>query len=75
MPVELPTDKEFLTEKEVADLLRVVPSSVRAIRARGELAYVKLGPTGVKRARVLYPRADVARFIAERTHAAGEKAA
>lgn len=70
-----PADTQYMTEKEVAALLRVVPSTVRAIRAQGGLTYVKLGAAGVKGVRVIYPRADVERFIAERTHPAGEKAA
>lgn len=72
---QVPADRQFMTEKEVATLLRVVPSSVRAMRARGELAYLKLGDPGVKRSRVIYPRADVERFIGERLQAARPKAA
>lgn len=47
MPVVEPlADKQFLTEKELAALLRVVPSCVRAIGARGEIAFLKLGDLG-----------------------------
>ena len=56
----LPTGKQFLTEQELAELLRIAPSSVRNIRARGEIAFVRLG---YGRGRVVYREDDVQRFI------------
>ena len=52
--------EEFMTTREVADLLRTSPDSVRWWR------YVNRGPRSFKVGRrVLYARADVEQFIAD----------
>lgn len=61
MTLNLPADKNFLTEKELATLLRVALSSVRNLRRSGQIAYLRIG-TG-HRGRVVYAREDVQAFI------------
>jgi excisionase family DNA binding protein len=58
---------EFMTTKEVAELLRTSPETVRYWAWRGEG-----GPKGSFKAgrRRLYPRADVEAYIAERRRSA-----
>jgi hypothetical protein len=55
-----PLSSEILTEKEVADILRIAPSSVRNARARGQLPFIRIG---INRGRVLYRKDDVEQFI------------
>lgn len=62
----------FLTEKELAELLRIAPSSVRNIRARGEMAFVRLGQS---RGRVVYAKDDVRQFIERNRRVAATEAA
>lgn len=47
----------LLTEREVADILRISIRNVRYIRAAGDLAYVRVGR------QVRYRRSDVIAFI------------
>lgn len=51
---------ELCTSKEAAAMLRVSPSTVTALRKRGQLAYVQIGR------KVLYRKASVLKFIADR---------
>jgi excisionase family DNA binding protein len=50
----------FLTEQEVARILRVAPGTVRNCRQRGEITFLRLG---IRRGRVLYRVDDVQDFI------------
>ena len=62
----------FLTEQEVAKLLRIAPSNLRAIRARSEIPFYRIG---FNRGRVVYAKDDVQRFIEKhRTPATAEAA-
>lgn len=56
----LQTEKLFLTEQELASILRIASSSVRNLRARGQIAFVRVGQG---RGRVVYRKDDVERFI------------
>ncbi len=60
MSVETSTDI-FLTEHEVARILRVAVTTVRACRVRGEITFLRLGTP--RRGRVLYRVDDVQDFI------------
>jgi hypothetical protein len=53
-------DQQFITEQELADLLRIAKSSVRNIRARGEITFTRVG---VRRGKVVYRIDDIERFI------------
>ena len=53
-------DQQFLTEQELAELLRIAPSSVRNARARGQLPFIRIG---INRGRVVYRKDDVEQFI------------
>ena len=53
----------FLTEDEVAQLLRIAPSNLRAIRARQEIPFYRIG---FNRGRVVYAKDDVQRFLEKR---------
>lgn len=57
----------FLTESEVADLLRCSRSKIKRLRLEGRLAYMPGRP-------VLVEEETVARFVAEQTNAAAVKA-
>jgi excisionase family DNA binding protein len=73
MPTEVSlTSQQFLTERELAELLRIAPSSVRNIRARGEITFTRVG-TG--RGRVVYRTDDVQRFIERNRRVAAAEAA
>ena len=73
LPTEQPSAAaRFFTEKELAELLRIAPSSVRNLRARGEIAFVRLA---LNRGRVVYLADDVARFSARQRRAPAEQAA
>ncbi len=61
---------EFLTEKEVARMLRIAPSNLRAIRARQEISFHRIGR---ERGRVVYRKDDVERFI-QRSRCAAQAA-
>ncbi len=63
---------KFLTEREVATLLRIAPSSLRAIRARQEITFHRIGRD---RGRVVYSEADVQRFIERHRRVAAAEAA
>ncbi len=52
---------QFLTEKEVAQMLRIATSSLRKIRGRQEISFHRIGKE--KAGRVVYSTEDVARFI------------
>ncbi len=67
MPTELPTDN-FLTEQEVARILRVAPGTVRNIRERGEIAFLRVG---FRRGRIVYRQDDVLDFIERSRRAIG----
>lgn len=57
LPVEV-TVMRFLSEKEVSELLKIRPTTLRAWRCRGR------GPRFVKAGgRVLYPVSELERFI------------
>ena len=62
----------FLTEEEVARLLRIARSNLRAIRARGEIGYTRIG---LNRGRVVYAKDDVLRFIERSRRVAAADAA
>ncbi len=51
---------QILTEKEVAEILRIAPSSVRNARSRGQLPFIRIG---INRGRVVYRKDDVEQFI------------
>ncbi len=73
MSIEIsPALFQFLTEKELADFLRIAPSSVRNIRARGQIAFVRVGKG---RGRVVYRKDDVERFIERNRRVAAFEAA
>lgn len=55
--------QSFLTEDEVAQLLRIAPSNLRAIRARNEIPFYRIG---FNRGRVVYARDDVQSFLKKR---------
>lgn len=60
MSAELPIEI-FLTEHEVARILRVAVTTMRACRVRGEITFLRLGTQ--RRGRVLYRIDDVEEFI------------
>ncbi len=62
----------FLTEEEVARLLRIAPSNLRAIRARNEIPFYRIG---FNRGRVVYAKGDVQRFLEKRRSPATAEAA
>jgi excisionase family DNA binding protein len=62
----------FLTEDEVAQLLRIAPSNLRAIRARNEIPFYRIG---FNRGRVVYAKDDVQRFLEKRRSPATAEAA
>jgi hypothetical protein len=72
MTLNLPEDKLFLTEKEVAQLLRVAINSIRNIRNTGRLPFLRVG---VGMGRIVNARADVEAFIESVRTAAISKAA
>lgn len=72
MTLNLPEDKLFLTEKEVAQLLRVAINSIRNIRNSGKLPFLRIG---VGKGRIVYARADVEAFIESARTIALSKAA
>ena len=55
--------ENFMTEEEVARLLRIAPSNLRAIRARQEIPFYRIG---FNRGRVVYAKDDVQRFLEKR---------
>jgi ribosome-associated toxin RatA of RatAB toxin-antitoxin module len=63
----------FLTEKEVAQMLRIAPSSLRAIRARQEITFHRIGKEFA--GRVVYSQEDVQRFIERNRRVAATEAA
>ena len=63
---------KFLTEREVAEMLRIAPSSLRAIRARQEITFHRIGRD---RGRVVYSPEDVGRFIERTRRVAAAEAA
>ncbi len=65
-------DQQFLTESELAELLRIAPSSVRNIRSRGEITFTRVG---ARRGRVVYRKDDVERFIERNRRIAAVEAA
>jgi hypothetical protein len=67
-------DRQFLTEKELAELLRIAPSSVRKIRARGEITFTRVTNSSL-RGKVVYRRDDVERFIERNRRVATAEAA
>jgi hypothetical protein len=64
---------QFLTEKEVAQMLRIAPSSLRVIRARQEITFHRIGKE--KAGRVVYSIEDVQRFIKRNRRVAAAEAA
>ncbi len=62
----------FLTEKEVAEILRIAPSNLRAIRARQEITFHRIGRD---RGRVVYSPEDVQKFIQRNRRLATAEAA
>jgi excisionase family DNA binding protein len=57
---EKPPPQNFMTEDEVARLLRIARSNLRAIRARQEIPFYRVG---FNRGRVIYAKDDVQRFL------------
>lgn len=57
---------ELLTGKEVANMLRISPSSVTSLRNSGALPFVRIGR------RVLFTREAVLKFIADMQVTFGE---
>lgn len=62
----------FLTELEVARMLRIAPSNLRAIRARNEIPFYRIG---FNRGRVVYSKEDVQSFLEKRRSPAIAEAA
>ncbi len=56
-----PSLEIFLTEHEVARILRVAVTTVRSCRVRGEITFLRLGTQ--RRGRILYRIDDVEEFI------------
>ncbi len=67
-----PTPELFLTEAEVAELLRLAPSTLRAIRERQEITFLRIG---FNRGRILYTKQDVEKFIERNRRVAAMEAA
>jgi excisionase family DNA binding protein len=67
------SNQTFLTEKEVAQLLRVNPSTLRVLRTRQEISFHRLGKE--RSGRVVYSQEDVNRFIERTRRVAATEAA
>ena len=63
--------ERFLTEEEVAKLLRIARSNLRAIRARQEIPFYRIG---FGRGRVVYAQDELQRWIESRRCPAAEAA-
>jgi hypothetical protein len=57
-------------ERDAAKLIGLCPRSLFSLRRQGKIAAIKIGGAGGK-GRVLYPLAELRRFVAENAQAIG----